>query len=75
MKKLIPILLGTILISSCQSTTEADVKSVGDNLTFFKKNNLCFATVGSMDNKLSKSVSITYVPCDSIKNVNIEKLD
>ena len=60
------LVLCTLFFFSCQTVVEKTKK----NLIYFKdeRTNLCF---GIIDNK--SSVSITCVPCDSLKNIELNK--
>lgn len=71
MKKTLFLLTILVLCGSCQTNSESDVGKIIENLTYFKdpSTNLCFATINSSDRYGFKVVSITCVPCDSVKHL------
>jgi hypothetical protein len=72
MKKIILFLfIGMMGLLSCQSTTRPNTKSLGNDVTYFKDTitNLCFGAIASQTNTPYDIVSITCVPCDSLKKV------
>lgn len=74
MKKLMKkMLLVVILITlfSCQNNSKTDVLKLKNGITYFKddETNLCFATINSSTYGGYEIVSITCVPCDSIKKL------
>ena len=76
-KALIPvwIVCGILMMVSCQFNSKPDTNEIKDNLVYFKdpRTGLCFAAVNSTNTKsLSNSSSITCVPCDSLKNVEVK---
>lgn len=71
------LLLSTVVIyfSSCQFNDSVNVEDVKDHLTYFKddRTNLCFSSIASTNtSSLTQSVSITCVPCDSLKNIKLK---
>jgi hypothetical protein len=67
-----PVLL---LVVSCQVSSSIKTREIKKNIVYFKdeRTNLCFAGINSTNiNSLSETTSISCVPCDSLKNVNIE---
>ena len=64
-----------VLLMQCQFNTEPKIKSIRENLVYFKDPNtgLCFAAINSTNtSSLSNSTSITCVPCDSLKRVDVK---
>lgn len=60
---------------SCQFNGKPNTESLKKNIVYFKDptTNLCFAGVNSTNTKsLSNNSSITCVPCDSLKKINIK---
>lgn len=75
MKNIIIAISTILLIQSCQINEKPEVDSIKESLVYFKdsKTGLCFAAVNSTNTKsMSNSTSITCVPCDSLKNVDVK---
>ncbi len=75
MKNIIIPSLIILIIQGCQINEKPEVDSIKENLVYFKdsKTGLCFAAVNSTNTKsMSNSTSITCVPCDSLKNVDVK---
>jgi len=76
--KMKKIILGIFVIllgfSSCQMNQTTDVGDVKKNLTYFRDGNtgLCFAVINSNSTQGGSYTSITCVPCDSLKRVNVK---
>lgn len=71
MKKIIFLSL-ICIVSSCQFTERTNIDKIEDNITYFKdsRTGLCFAAINSLSLKsLNEFVSITCVPCDSVKHL------
>jgi hypothetical protein len=73
MKKLI-VLLGLIMLVSCQANDTTNNNDVKNNITYFKdaKTGLCYAAINSYTYGGYKVTSITCVPCDSLKKIEIK---
>lgn len=73
MKKLILLTIMVIGILSCQDNSPANVEKLNE-LTYFKdgRTGLCFAAINSLTYGGGKVTSITCVPCDSLKNVEVK---
>ncbi len=69
MKKLLLVFL--LLCCSCESSDTNDIGERTDDITYFRdpKSELCFASVGFVTYGLNEGVSITCVPCDSVKHL------
>ena len=64
-----------VILTSCQISSDINSAEVKENMIYFKdeRTGLCFAAVGSTNSSsLSKDVSFTCVPCDSLKNVTLQ---
>ncbi len=75
MRNIIITSIVLILIQGCQINEKPEVEGIKENLVYFKDNKtgLCFAAVNSTNTKsMSNSTSITCVPCDSLKNVDVK---
>lgn len=69
------ILMLAVVLPSCQINEKPNTKEIQENIVYFKDPNtgLCFAAVNSTNTKsLSNSSSITCVPCDSLKTVEVK---
>lgn len=69
------ILLLAVVLPSCQINEKPDTSEIQENIVYFKDPNtgLCFAAVNSTNTKSwSNSSSITCVPCDSLKKVEVK---
>jgi hypothetical protein len=74
-KIVLMIMVLLVSLSGCQVNEKPEVNSIKENLVYFKddRTGLCFAAVNSTNTKsLSNSTSISCVPCDSLKNVEIK---
>ncbi len=79
MKKLI-FSLTVLSLSACtmsQKTNDDDSQSVTSNITFSKhmKTGLCFGMVTFTKSGGFNSVSVTCVPCDSLKKVKVVEVN
>ena len=77
MKKILAFLGLVVIMSACQMSTTANVNKIGDNLRYFKdsRTGLCFAAIGSVSASSGSSyTSITCVPCEALKNVEVKEL-
>ena len=75
MKTLLTLLtITTLLLTSCQDNINSDSTEILDSIQYVKdtRTGLCFATVSSMTHSLYVVTSITCVPCDSLKRVDVE---
>lgn len=80
MKKLISIAV-IVIITSCDASVstvdQSQKEKIANSLTYFKDTTtgLCFAAIGSgaVDRLAEANVSITCVPCDSLKNIHMQK--
>lgn len=69
------IVLLALVLPSCQFNVKPDTAEIQENIVYFKDPNtgLCFAAVNSTNTKsLSNNSSITCVPCDSLKRVEVK---
>lgn len=76
MKKIILLTLMIIGILSCQMNSPTNVEKL-NGLTYFKdsKTGLCFAAINSTSYSGYYVTSITCVPCDSLKNVELKTIN
>ena len=69
------IIIGVLFLFSCQLTWQTNVDSVKNDIVYFKdeRTGLCFAAINSSSGSSGREVvSITCVPCDSLKNIQIK---
>lgn len=69
------ILLLAVVLQSCQFNSTPEPDSIKENIVYFKdeRSGLCFAAINSTNTQsLSNSSSITCVPCDSLKRVDVK---
>jgi hypothetical protein len=73
MKKLLLLLALCFVLGSCEQTTTTDVQklSTNYNISYFIDNRtgLCFGALSSRTHGGWSVVSITCVPCDSVKHL------
>lgn len=62
------IILASLLMIGC-----TDGESLHRNITYFKdeRTGLCFAEYGNVGSITTDAYTITCVPCDSLKNINL----
>lgn len=70
MKRLVVLFLMLVFLS-CQNNSLSNKDEIVVNISYIKDENtgLCFATVNSLTYGFYSIVSISCVPCDSIKNL------
>ena len=66
--------IGTLLLVACDGTISSN-EEADERISYFKdaRSKLCFAQISSTSSNGYKVVSITCVPCDSVKNLLIQK--
>lgn len=69
------VLIATLVLPACQVNSIPETDEIKENIAYFKdhRTGLCFAAINSTNTQsLSNSSSITCVPCDSLKNVEVK---
>jgi hypothetical protein len=70
-KNILFLFIGMMGFLSCQRTVRPDTENLGHDVMYFKDTitNLCYASIASKTYGGMDVVSITCVPCDSLKKV------
>jgi len=68
------VLIGLISCTQIEKTSTDDSNKTIEKITFSKdyKTGLCFATINSVTYLGHEVISITCVPCDSLKKIGIK---